>query len=75
MLDEGGRFSGANANGALFHRRPRTVIQRHDTTLPVSIEEMEYRARGGACGNSRAWIIADMPFASYHESLHAMQRS
>ncbi len=45
------------------------VIQGHPSTLPVSMEEMEYHTRSVVRGNRRAWIIADMPFGSYHESI------
>src|SRR5580658_2817404 len=44
------------------------VIQGHPSTLPVSMEEMEYHTRCVARGNGSAWIIADMPFGSYQES-------
>jgi 3-methyl-2-oxobutanoate hydroxymethyltransferase len=45
------------------------VIQGHASTLPVSIGEMEYHTRCVARGNAGAWIIADMPFGSYQESV------
>jgi 3-methyl-2-oxobutanoate hydroxymethyltransferase len=44
------------------------VAQGHATTLAVSVEDMEYHTRCVARGTSHAWIIADMPFGSYHES-------
>jgi 3-methyl-2-oxobutanoate hydroxymethyltransferase len=44
------------------------VVQGHATTLPVSIQDMEYHTRCVARGNKTAWIIGDMPFGSYHES-------
>jgi len=45
-----------------------TVLQGHSTTLPVSIDEMVYHTACVARGNHTAWLIADMPFGSYHES-------
>lgn len=45
------------------------VVQGHATTLPVSIEDMEYHTRCVARGNRTAWIIGDMPFGSYHASI------
>jgi 3-methyl-2-oxobutanoate hydroxymethyltransferase len=33
------------------------------------MEEMEYHTRCVVRGNTRAWIIADMPFGSYQESI------
>jgi 3-methyl-2-oxobutanoate hydroxymethyltransferase len=51
------------------------VIQGHPSTLPVSMEDMEYHARCVARGNKSAWIIADMPFGSYHESIDQATRN
>jgi 3-methyl-2-oxobutanoate hydroxymethyltransferase len=45
------------------------VIQGHPSTLPVSMEDMEYHTRCVARGTRTAWIIADMPFGSYQESI------
>lgn len=44
------------------------VLQGHATTLPVTVEEMAYHVRSVARGNRTAWIVADLPFGSYHES-------
>ena len=44
------------------------VIQGHDSTLPVAIEDTEYHVRCVARGSERALIIADMPFGSFQES-------
>jgi 3-methyl-2-oxobutanoate hydroxymethyltransferase len=44
------------------------VIQGHDSTLSVSVEETEYHVRCVARGASRALVIADMPFGSFQES-------
>ncbi len=38
------------------------VIQGHDTTLPVTIEDMVYHARCVSQARRRAFVIADMPF-------------
>jgi 3-methyl-2-oxobutanoate hydroxymethyltransferase len=45
------------------------VVQGHPTTLPVTMQEMEYHTRCVARANKTAWIIGDMPFGSYHESV------
>ena len=37
----------------------------HETTLPVTLDEMIYHARMVARASRRALIIGDMPFASY----------
>lgn len=44
------------------------VIQGHDTTLPVEVDDIIYHSRAVARGNSSALIIADMPFMSYQAS-------
>ncbi|HET7730478.1 MAG TPA: 3-methyl-2-oxobutanoate hydroxymethyltransferase [Usitatibacter sp.] len=44
------------------------VIQGHDSTLSVSLEETEYHVRCVARGSRKALVIADMPFASFQES-------
>jgi 3-methyl-2-oxobutanoate hydroxymethyltransferase len=44
------------------------VLQGHGSTLPVTMEHMEYHTGCVARGASRGFIIADMPFGSYQES-------
>ena len=44
------------------------VLQGQSSTLPVSIDEMAYHTRCVARGNRGAWLVADLPFASYHAS-------
>ena len=51
------------------------VLQGHDSTLPVSMTDMQYHTRCVANGNKRALIIADMPFMSYADELNAMKNA
>jgi 3-methyl-2-oxobutanoate hydroxymethyltransferase len=51
------------------------VVQGHATTLPVTLQDMEYHTSCVARGNKTAWIIGDMPFGSYHESLEQAVRN
>jgi 3-methyl-2-oxobutanoate hydroxymethyltransferase len=44
------------------------VIQGHDSTLPVTMEETEYHVRCVARGSQDAFVLADMPFGSFQES-------
>ena len=44
------------------------VLQGKSSTVPVSLDEMAYHVRSVAAGNKTAWVIGDMPFASYQES-------
>lgn len=41
------------------------VIQGHSTTIPVTLEALEYHTRCVVRGNKRAYLIADMPFGTY----------
>ena len=41
------------------------VIQGHDTTVPVTVDDMVYHTRCVARGLQRPFLIADMPFGSY----------
>src|SRR6202047_883064 len=42
------------------------VVLGHDSTLPVTLEEMLHHARAVRRGTKRALVVADMPFGSYH---------
>lgn len=41
------------------------VIQGHDSTLPVTLEDMIYHSRLVRRGSQRALLVVDMPFMSY----------
>jgi 3-methyl-2-oxobutanoate hydroxymethyltransferase len=41
------------------------VLQGHDSTIPVTIEDMAYHTTCVARGNTGAMVIGDMPFMSY----------
>jgi 3-methyl-2-oxobutanoate hydroxymethyltransferase len=41
------------------------VVQGHQTTIPVQVEEMVYHTTCVNRGLKRAYLIADLPFASY----------
>jgi 3-methyl-2-oxobutanoate hydroxymethyltransferase len=45
------------------------VVQGHDTTLPVTLDEIIYHTRAVMRGVKRAHVIGDMPFGSYQASL------
>jgi 3-methyl-2-oxobutanoate hydroxymethyltransferase len=44
------------------------VIQGHENTLPVTMDEMLYHTRAVARGRKRALVVADMPFLSFQVS-------
>jgi len=45
------------------------VFAGHDTTLPVTMEQMLYHVASVKRGVNRALVVADMPFGSYQPSL------
>ena len=45
------------------------VIQGHDTTIPVEVEDIIYHTRAVLRGNRSAHVVADMPFMSYQSGL------
>jgi 3-methyl-2-oxobutanoate hydroxymethyltransferase len=45
------------------------VVLGHESTLPVSLEEMLHHTRAVRRGARRALVVADMPFGSYHADI------
>ncbi|HEY4181649.1 MAG TPA: 3-methyl-2-oxobutanoate hydroxymethyltransferase [Kofleriaceae bacterium] len=45
------------------------VIQGHETTLPVTLDEIAYHCRAVARGARRAHVVGDLPFMSYQASI------
>ncbi|HMS54822.1 MAG TPA: 3-methyl-2-oxobutanoate hydroxymethyltransferase [Fimbriimonadaceae bacterium] len=45
------------------------VVLGYDTTVPVSLEDMERHVAAVSRGTSRAHVIGDLPFGSYQESV------
>lgn len=41
------------------------VCQGHDSTLPVTLQDVAYHTAAVARGNQKALIVADMPFGTY----------
>lgn len=53
------------------------VVQGHDSTLPVSLDDMVYHTQMVQRKNHQAWCIADLPFmadATLESTLHASAR-
>ena len=45
------------------------VVCGHDTTLPVTLDDMIYHCRAVARGAKRAQVVGDMPFMTYQASI------
>lgn len=62
MLDEAG------VDALLVGDSLGMVVQGHDSTLPVTVDEIIYHCRAVARGAKRAQVIGDMPFMSWQVS-------
>lgn len=51
------------------------TVQGHDSTLPVTIDDIVYHTQAVARGNNNSFIIADMPFNSYATPEQAMSNA
>ncbi|ATB27743.1 3-methyl-2-oxobutanoate hydroxymethyltransferase [Melittangium boletus] len=51
------------------------VIQGHDSTLPVTMDQMVYHTAMVARGTKRALVVADLPFMSYQVSTQEAVRN
>lgn len=51
------------------------VIQGHDTTVPVTVQDIIYHTRNVARGLQRAFLVADMPFMSYRNPDQALENA
>ena len=51
------------------------VIQGHDTTVPVTVDDIVYHSRSVARGLTRPFLVADMPFMSYADPNQALDNA
>ncbi|MGI9233190.1 MAG: 3-methyl-2-oxobutanoate hydroxymethyltransferase [Woeseiaceae bacterium] len=51
------------------------VIQGHDTTVPVTVDDIVYHTRVVSRGLRRAFLVADMPFMSYSKPAQALDNA
>lgn len=51
------------------------VIQGHDTTVPVTVDDVIYHTRAVARGLHRPFLVADLPFMSYSSPEVALTNS
>jgi 3-methyl-2-oxobutanoate hydroxymethyltransferase len=51
------------------------VIQGHETTLPVTVDDIEYHAKAVSRGLEHSMLIVDMPFASLNSQQQALDNA
>ncbi|MDH4047400.1 MAG: 3-methyl-2-oxobutanoate hydroxymethyltransferase [Gammaproteobacteria bacterium] len=51
------------------------VIQGHDTTVPVTVDDVIYHTRSVARGLRHAFLVSDMPFMSYTDPSQALDNA
>jgi 3-methyl-2-oxobutanoate hydroxymethyltransferase len=61
-------FDGAGIEILLVGDSLGMVVQGHDSTLPVTMDQMVYHCAAAARGMEHAHLVADMPFGSYQGS-------
>src|SRR5262249_54071652 len=65
----------ADADVVLVGDSMGMVIQGHDTTVPVTMDQIVYHTRAVARGLHRPFLIADLPFMSYPTKEQALTNS
>lgn len=51
------------------------VVQGHNSTIPVSVDDMVYHSRCVTSARNRAFVMSDLPFASYAAPEQALQNA
>jgi len=62
-------ISNSNIDSILVGDSLGMVVQGHDSTLPVTLDEMIYHTKAVKRGCSNKYVITDLPFLSYQTSL------
>ena len=60
----------AGVEGILVGDSMSMVVQGHDSTLPVTLDEMIYHAEMVGRAVNHALVVVDMPFPSFHLGVH-----
>jgi 3-methyl-2-oxobutanoate hydroxymethyltransferase len=68
-------FDQAGIDALLVGDTMGQVVQGHDTTLPVSLDEVIYHCRMVSRAARRALVVGDMPFGSYQVSVEDALRN
>lgn len=62
-------FDEAGADVLLVGDSVGMVVQGHESTLPVTMDQMVYHSRAVTRGTKRAHVVGDLPFMSYQKSV------
>jgi 3-methyl-2-oxobutanoate hydroxymethyltransferase len=65
----------ANVDVVLVGDSLGMVIQGHDTTVPVTVDDVIYHTRNVSRGLMHAFLMADMPFMSYTTPEQALENA
>ncbi len=65
----------ANADIVLVGDSLGMVIQGHDTTVPVTMDQMVYHTQAVSRGTHRPFLVSDLPFMSYTSPEQALTNS
>ena len=65
----------ANVDVILIGDSLGMVVQGHENTLPVTLDEMVYHCRAVARGAQRAHLVGDLPFGSYQAGTEQLIQS
>src|SRR5262245_35233602 len=68
-------FDEAGVDALLVGDSLGTAVQGHDSTLPVTMDEMVYHGRAVKRGTRRAHVVGDMPFMSYRTNVDEAVRN
>lgn len=68
-------ISGAGIEVILVGDSLGMVLQGHDSTLPVTMDDIVYHMRCVQAGNRGALIMADLPFMSYGHERQALENA
>lgn len=68
-------LDGAGTDVLLVGDSASNVMAGHETTLPITLDQMIYHASSVVRGVSRAFVVVDMPFGSYQGNSSEALRS
>ncbi len=61
-------FDGAGIDVILVGDSASNVMAGHETTLPITLDQMIYHASSVVRGVNRAFVVVDLPFGSYQSN-------